>query len=157
MDNFISLDGRDYEADMVCEAAVQYLAGKLTNDNPTMSSPVITRKFVRLKLAQLEHEEFAVLFLNTRHQLIEFRSMFRGTIDAASVWPREILKAVLQVNASAVILAHNHPSGNAEPSRADRAITRRLIEALSLIDVRVLDHLVVGSDETVSFAERGLI
>lgn len=96
------------------------------------------------------------MFLDNRHRVITFEEMFRGTIDGASVYPREVVKAALQHNAAAVIFAHNHPSGVAEPSQADQAITKRLIEALLLVDVRVLDHLVVG-EQVVSFAERGLI
>ncbi|VAW93941.1 UPF0758 family protein, partial [hydrothermal vent metagenome] len=94
-------------------------------------------------------------FLDTRHRVIEFEELFRGTIDGASVHPREVLRRALAHNAAAVILAHNHPSGIAEPSRADRHITERLTDALALVDVRVLDHLVVGDGEVVSFAERG--
>ena len=95
--------------------------------------------------------------LNKRHRVIGFEELFRGTIDVASVPPREVVKEVLARNAAAVILAHNHPSGEPEPSRADITLTRRLVEALALIDVRVLDHMVVGGTEVISFAERGLI
>jgi DNA repair protein RadC len=97
------------------------------------------------------------LFLDNRHRVISFDQMFTGTIDGASVHPREVVKRALQHNAAAVILTHNHPSGIAEPSRADISLTRRLTDSLALIDVRVLDHIVVGGVETVSFAERGLI
>ena len=100
-------------------------------------------------------EVFAVLFLDTRHRVIAFEVLFRGTVDGASVHPREVVRRALVHNAAAVIFAHNHPSGVAEPSRLDRAITDRLVDALSTVDVRVLDHLVVGDGETVSFAERG--
>ncbi|GHW03181.1 DNA repair protein RadC, putative [Vibrio cholerae] len=97
---------------------------------------------------------FAVLFLDNQHRLIEFKELFRGTVDAASVYPREVLKEALNVNAAAVIFAHNHPSGDPEPSQTDRRITQRLKDALSLVDIRVLDHVVVGKS-SVSFAERG--
>lgn len=108
------------------------------------------------KLSAYEREVFAVMLLDSQHRLIAFQELFFGTIDAASVYPREVVKAALQSNAAAVIFAHNHPSGDPEPSQADRAITTRLIAALNLIDVRVLDHIVVGQ-AAVSFAERGLI
>ena len=100
---------------------------------------------------------FACLFLDNRHRLIRFEELFRGTIDGASVHPREVVRQALAHNAAALILAHNHPSGVAEPSGADRQITRRLVDALALVDVRVLDHLVVGRGEAFSFAEQGLL
>ena len=115
-----------------------------------------SKDYLTFKLAKYEKEVFAVMLLNTQHQLIEYRELFFGTIDSASIYPREVVKAVLEVNASAVIFAHNHPSGIAEPSESDKRITKRLVDALGLIDVRVLDHVVVGK-ESVSFAERGLI
>jgi DNA repair protein RadC len=100
---------------------------------------------------------FCVLFLTNRHRVIAFEEMFRGTIDGATVHPREVVKQALRLNAAAVILAHNHPSGVSEPSRADEAITRRLRDALALVDIRVLDHLIVGGSEITSLAERGLL
>jgi DNA repair protein RadC len=111
---------------------------------------------VKLKLATYEHEVFACLMLDNRNRVIAFRELFRGTIDGASVYPREVVKQALADNAAAVIFAHNHPSGATEPSQADIAITERLKKALALIDVRVLDHLIVG-DEVTSFAERGIL
>ena len=109
-------------------------------------------------LAGRSYEMFGALFLDNRHRVIEFHELFRGTIDGASVYPREVVKQVLACNAAAVIFLHNHPSGEPEPSAADEQITYRLRDALCLIDVRVLDHIVVGSGgRTVSFAERGLI
>lgn len=122
-----------------------------------ISSPAATRRFLAARMRDLRHELFACLFLDARHRVIQFDEMFRGTIDGASVYPREVVSRALEVNAAAVILTHNHPSGVAEPSHADRAITRRLCDALALVDVRVLDHLVVGDGEVVSFAERGLL
>jgi DNA repair protein RadC len=121
-----------------------------------LSSPQDTRAFLAMHLRDSPSEVFACLFLDNRHRVIAFEKLFQGTIDGASVHPREVVKRTLHHNAAAIILAHNHPSGVAEPSQADERITRRLKEALELIDVRVLDHIVVG-DELVSFAERGLL
>lgn len=123
----------------------------------SMTSPRTARDFLCMKLGTSEHEIFAALFLDTRHRLIEYRELFRGTIDGAAVYPREVLKEALSLNAAAIILAHNHPSGDAEPSEADRNITARLSKALSLIDVRILDHLVIAGGDHISFAERGLL
>jgi len=120
-----------------------------------LSSPDITKQFLLTKLAKREHEVFCCIFLDTRLQVIAFEEMFRGTINGASVHPREVVKRCLQHNASAVIFAHNHPSGLPEPSKADEAITTRLINALQLVEIRLLDHLVIGGSQTVSFAERG--
>lgn len=120
----------------------------------TYTNPSNVKQFLGCKLAHYEREVFAVMFLDNQHQLIAFEELFQGTVDAASVYPREVVKAALKHNASAVIFSHNHPSGVAEPSQADRKITRRLVDALALIDVRVLDHIVIGK-ESVSFAERG--
>src|SRR5690606_6830700 len=104
-----------------------------------------------------EREVFAIIFLDTRNKVIAFDRLFYGTIDGASVYPREVAKAALQHNAAAVILAHNHPSGNPQPSEADRRLTRRLVDALGLLDIRVLDHFVVGEGKPLSFAEQGLL
>ena len=128
-----------------------------SQDEMYLTSPTTVRDYLRLQLATRECEIFAVLFLTNRHRVIAFTEMFRGTIDGASVHPREVVKEVLHHNAAAVILCHNHPSGASEPSRADEAITRRLKDALALVDVRVLDHLIVGGSEITSFAERGLL
>jgi DNA repair protein RadC len=122
-----------------------------------LSSPVQTRQFLILQYAGFEHEVFGVIFLSTRHRVIAFEMMFRGTIDGASVHPREVVKAALKHNAAAVIFSHNHPSGIAEPSQADELITRRLRDALAMVDIRVLDHLIVAGTNTMSFAERGMI
>ena len=123
----------------------------------TLSSPNDTRRALMARLRHLEHEVFVVLFLTNRHQIISYEEMFRGTIDGATVYVREVVKRALELNAAAIVAAHNHPSGVAEPSRSDRAITKRLVEGLSLVQVRVLDHFVIGDGETVSFAERGWI
>lgn len=122
-----------------------------------LGNPAQTRRFLIARLRHLRYEVFACLFLDSQHRLIAFRELFRGTIDGASVYPREVVAESLHHNAAAIILAHNHPSGIAEPSVADRQITRRLTDALALVDIRVLDHLVIGEGEAISFAERGLL
>jgi len=122
-----------------------------------MSSAELAAKFLQARLGCYAHEVFACLFLDTRHRVIGFEELFRGTLDGASVHPREVVKRTLAYNAAAVILAHNHPSGVAEPSPADEAITQRLAEALQLIEVRVLDHFIVAPGAWLSFAEKGLI
>jgi DNA repair protein RadC len=124
---------------------------------PMFDSPDKVRDFLRLQLAAHEHEVFAVMFLDSGHRLLAYEPMFRGTVAQTSVYPREVVKRALALNASALILAHNHPSGQVEPSRADEALTRRLVEALALVDVRVLDHFIIGGAQVLSFAERGLM
>ena len=123
----------------------------------TLTSPAHCARFLRIRLRRREREVFAVVFLDSQHRVIQYEELFQGTIDGTSVHPREVVRAALRHNAAAVILAHNHPSGVAEPSQADVRITERLRQALGLIDVRVLDHLVVGDQEVVSLAERGLL
>ena len=122
-----------------------------------MDSPRIVREFLTVKLGSLEHETFAVLLLDTRHRLIDYVELFRGTIDKASVHPREVVKLALARNAAALVLAHPHPSGAAEPSQADELITRRLKEALALVDIRLIDHIIVAGGDALSFSERGLL
>jgi len=122
-----------------------------------LTSPALVRDYLRVQLAAEEREVFGMILLDTQHGVLGFERLFYGTIDSASVYPREIIKTVLNVNAAAVILAHNHPSGNPEPSTADVALTKRLETALHTVDVRLLDHLVIGGADSVSFAERGLI
>lgn len=122
-----------------------------------LCSPADTRNYLRLKLEEKTAECFCVLFLDNQHRVIAFEQMFNGTINASSVYPREIMRRVIHHNAAAVILAHNHPSGVSEPSRADISITDRITTALNMIDVRTLDHLIVGHGEITSLAERGLI
>ncbi len=121
----------------------------------TITDPQATRRFLLAQLRDLAYEVFACLLLDNRHRIIRFTELFRGTINGASVYPREVVRLALHHNAAAVIFAHNHPSGVAEPSQADRALTERLRQALGLIDVNVLDHFVVGDGDCVSFAERG--
>ena len=139
-----------------CHVLEQRLKYRTTRADQTLESPDDVRQYLQLRLAEREHEVFLVLFLDTRHRLIAAEEMFRGTIDGATVHPREVVKTALHHNAGAVVLAHNHPSGVSEPSQADQAITTRLQTALALVDVRVLDHLVIG-DTSTSLAERGLI
>ncbi len=124
---------------------------------PVFDAPGAVREYLHLQMAELAHEVFAVLFLDAQHRLLAFEPLFRGTLTQTSVYPREVVKRSLALNAAAVILAHNHPSGVGEPSRADEHLTQQLCTALALVDVRVLDHLVVARQGTVSFAERGLI
>jgi DNA repair protein RadC len=140
----------------VVEMARRFLAESLPRQ-ALLNNPQATREYLRLRLRDLPHEVFACLYLDNQHRLLAFEELFRGTIDGASVYPREVVKAALKHNAAALILAHNHPSGIAEPSGADRSLTRRLKEALALVDIRVLDHLVVGDRDVVSLAERGWI
>lgn len=122
-----------------------------------LTSPDLVADYLKLTLATRPHEVFVVIFLDTQHRVIETQEMFRGSIDGASVYPREIVKEALQLNAAAVILAHNHPSGVAEPSTADQQITRKVKEALELVDIRTLDHFVIGGKSHLSFAARGLM
>jgi DNA repair protein RadC len=140
----------------VMELARRSLAQDIAK-RPVFDSPQRVKDYLRLQIGHLPHEVFAVIFLDGQHQLIRLEEMFRGTLTQTSVYPREVAKRALELHAAAVVLAHNHPSGLAEPSPADRFLTRSLTSALQLIDVRVLDHLVVGRAEVVSFAERGLL
>ena len=123
----------------------------------TIRSPSDTETFLQSKMRHLGHELFCCLYLDNRHRVLRFDEMFRGTIDGTSVYPREVVKEALKINAAAVILAHNHPSGVAEPSQADERITRRLKSALELVDIRLLDHLIIGDGRATSLAARGLI
>lgn len=125
------------------------------SNSPVMSSPQVLRDWLRLHCAGLQHEVFLVLYLDAHHRLIEAEELFRGTLTQTSVYPREVVKGALTRNAAALALAHNHPSGEAEPSRADELLTQNLKHALSLVDVRVIDHFVVAGDMVVSFAECG--
>lgn len=151
MNNF--LYGTEEE---VIDAALHIMESKVAN-RELCTAVADVKRYFQLRLGNEEREVFCVMFLDNQHKLIHTEDMFRGTIDGASVYPREVVKAALRCNAAAVIFSHNHPSGVAEPSHADRTITDRLVEALKLVDIRVLDHIVVSATETVSFAERGLI
>lgn len=140
----------------VLEMARRHLQAQLERSN-ILENPEATRQYLASRLRHHPHEVFACLFLDNRHRVIAFEELFRGTIDGASVHPREVVRRALHHNAAALILAHNHPSGVAEPSRADIQLTRRLTDALALVDIRVLDHLVIGDGEGTSLAERGLL
>jgi len=138
------------------ELGRRYLAAP-GGPRPALAAPLDAARYLSARLLDLPHEVFCCLFLDTRHRLIRYEELFRGTIDGATVYPREVVKRALQCNASAVILGHNHPSGVAEPSEADRNITVKLAKALALVEIRLLDHLVVSRGGHVSLAERGLI
>ncbi|HKR77690.1 MAG TPA: DNA repair protein RadC [Rhodanobacter sp.] len=138
------------------ELARRSLAEQL-REAPALGNPRDSGSYLSARLRHLPYEVFGCLWMDNRHRVLAFEELFRGTVDGASVYPREVVRACLQHNACAVIFAHNHPSGVAEPSAADRAITRELREALQLVGVRVLDHLVIGHGEPVSMAARGLI
>jgi DNA repair protein RadC len=147
---------RPASAEEVLEQARRVLAQRVRR-GATMSSPQVVKDFLRLHIGLLEHEVFTVLFLDAQNRLVALKEMFRGTVSQTAVYPREVVKEALAFNAASVILAHNHPSGVAEPSRADEYLTQSLKSALALVDVRVLDHLVIAGADVVSFAERGAI
>ena len=140
----------------VLEAASEILLEKVRRQG-VMDRPETVKQFLQARLGSLDHERFEVLWLDAQQGLISVETLAVGTINEARVFPREVVKAALQQNANTAVLVHNHPSGHAEPSAADRALTERLKQALGLIDVRVLDHLVVSATECVSFAERGWV
>jgi DNA repair protein RadC len=144
------------------EAGVEEIAQaykEITSDlmGQAIKSPKDTEDFLTARLAHLEYESFACIYLDNRHRVVHFDELFRGTIDGTSVYPREVVKESLKHNAAAVILSHNHPSGVAEPSQADERITKRLKAALELVDIRVLDHIIIGKGTCTSFASRGLL
>ncbi len=142
------------------QAAMEFSRRYFTAELPRgagLTSPGQARTFLRAQLRDRPYEVFCCLYLDTRHRVLEFEELFRGTIDGASVHPREVVKAALARNAAALIIAHNHPSGVAEPSAADEALTQRLKQALALVEIRLLDHFVVGENEVVSLSERGLM
>ena len=140
----------------VIELARRALAQELAH-RPAFDHPTKVRDYLKLQLGKLPHEVFAVMFLDAQTRLLKFEEMFRGTLTQTSVYPREVVKRALDLHAASVVLAHNHPSGVAQPSKADEYLTLNLINALKLVDVRVLDHFVVGEGEVISFAERGLL
>lgn len=146
----------DLEKQSVVQLALKILRARHRRGR-LLSSPVETRQYLQLVFEGYRNEVFGAVFLDNRHRVLGLEELFFGTIDGASVHPRVVVQRALDLNSAAVIFAHNHPSGVAEPSRADEALTRRLKEALALVDVRVLDHIVVGCEGTVSFAERGLL
>ena len=155
---YIKKSGR-YKAATVAEVSMAYaeIANAKGKPGTVVKSPADSEAFLMLQLQDLEHEMFCVMFLDNREKVIAFEQMFRGTIDGTSVYPREVVKESLRYNAAAVILAHNHPSGVAEPSTADERITRRLKAALELVDIRLIDHIIVGAGKCVSLASRGLL
>lgn len=146
----------DLEKQSVVQLAINILRARHRRGR-ILSNPQDTRQYLQLVFESYRNEVFAALFLDNRHRLLGFEELFFGTIDSASVHPRVVVQRALDLNAAAVIFAHNHPSGVAEPSRSDEAITRRLKEALALVEIRVLDHIVVGCEGIVSFAQRGLL
>jgi len=148
------LTGETTEQDVLA-AAENILKGKLERQG-SLGNPTDASDFLRMRLGALLHEEFHVLWLDNRHRILDCQKLFTGTIDGASIYPREVVRAALNINACAAIFAHNHPSGVAEPSVADRTITNELRDALSLIGVRILDHIIVGAN-CVSMAGRGLL
>ena len=138
------------------ELGRRHLAQSLT-EKELLTNPQMVKNFLRAKLRHQSHEVFAALFLDSQNRLLSFETLFTGTLDSCAVHPREVVKRALALHAASIIFAHNHPSGCAEPSAADRQITQHLKSALALLDIRVLDHLIVGNSEVVSLAERGLV
>jgi DNA repair protein RadC len=147
---------RPATADEVLGAA-RVVLGRRVRRGASFTSPALVREFLRVKLGDLEHEVFVALLLDAQNRLIAYRELFRGTICQTAVYPREVVKEALAYNAGAILFAHNHPSGLAEPSAADLQLTRQLQQALALVDVKVLDHLIVAGEEIRSFAEAGLL
>lgn len=145
------------EENSIIAKALSILAKRMKQAETYINSPAIVKSYLQLRMADLQHEVFSVVFLDAQHGVIETEEMFRGTLTQTSVYPREVVKRALSLNAAAVIFGHNHPSGNTEPSRSDELLTDALKQALGLIDVRVLDHIIVAGAQTLSFAERGLI
>ena len=154
--NFLVAKARSEEERAAVRLAMEVLARDY-GKQVSLTSPAACRDYLRLRLAGREHEVFVCIFLDAQHRVIEVEELFRGTLTQTSVYPREVVKRALAVNAAAVIFAHNHPSGLTQPSRADELITRTLKEALALVDVNVLDHFIVAGGEVLSFAERGLL
>ena len=142
--------------DQVIERALAILARR-ARAGSALNSPSAVRDYLRLSLGGREHEVFVAIFLDSQHRVIGCEELFRGTLTQTSVYPREVVKEALAANAAAVIFAHNHPSGVAQPSQADELLTRNLKDALALVDVKVLDHFVVAGPQALSFAERGLL
>lgn len=151
-----AIDNGAVSDDWIISRALEILRRRM-NTGPIFDSPRAVRDYLQLKTAEYECEVFSVVFMDAQHRVIETREMFRGSLSQASVYPREVVKLALQLNAGAVVLSHNHPSGLAEPSRADEHLTQTIKSALALVDVRVLDHIITGKAGSVSFAERGLL
>jgi DNA repair protein RadC len=152
-----SLGGyRPAEPAEVLQAAQRFLASQVRGAE-LMSSPSVVKNFLRIRLAALPHEVFAVVHLDAQNRVIDYAEMFRGTVTQTSVYPREVVREAMLRNSASVLLVHNHPSGTTQPSRADEALTQTIKAALALVDVRVLDHLIVGGADILSMAERGLL
>lgn len=145
------------EEDAIIKSALEILDRRLRQPGETFDSPAKIRQFLRLLLAEREHEVFLIILMDSQNRMIHSEELFRGTLTQASVYPREVVKLSLQHNAGAVVFCHNHPSGMAEPSHADKMLTNTLKSALALVDVKVLDHFIVAGRDVLSFAERGLI
>ena len=143
--------------DWIIQQAITLLEKRIFNAGPSLGSPAAVRDYLRLKLVAEPNEVFAVVFLDSQHQVLAYEPLFKGTIDQTSVYPRVLVQRALALNASALILAHQHPSGVTEPSIADRALTDRLRAALATVDIRVVDHFIVGKGNPFSFAEAGLL
>lgn len=141
----------------IINQALGILFNRLVTKGETMGSPQTVRDYLRLKMATLEYEVFVCMFLDSQNRVIAYEEMFRGTLTQTSVYPREVVKTALAHNACSVILAHNHPSGVSEPSRADEMLTKQLKDALALVDVKTLDHFIVAGESALSFAEKGLL
>ena len=143
--------------DWIIRQAITLLEHRIFKAGPSLSSPAAVRDYLHLKLVAEPNEIFAIVFLDSQHQVLAYEPLFKGTVDQTSVYPRVVVQRALALNASALILAHQHPSGVTEPSAADRALTDRLKAALGTVDVRVLDHFIVGKGNPYSFAEAGLL
>ena len=143
--------------DWIIRQAITLLENRVFKAGPALGSPAAVRDYLHLKLVAEPNEVFAVVFLNSQHQVLAYEPMFKGTVDQTSVYPRVLVQRALALNASAVILAHQHPSGMTVPSAADQALTDRLKAALAIVDVRVVDHFIVGKGTPYSFAESGLL
>lgn len=159
--NTIRLNAVPHELSQAEQATVIQLALNILTERHTpgqaLTNPSDTFRYLRIKLAEYKNEVFCALFLDNRHRVLSFEELFFGTINGASVHPRVVVQRCMEINAAAVIFAHNHPSGVAEPSHADKSLTTRLKDALEFVDVRVLDHIVVGAEGITSFAEMGLV
>lgn len=154
----MTMDAFNFDSkDEVIAAAIEFVEEKAVYTTATLENPNDTKDLLRLRIGDKEREVFCVLYLNSQHNLIEVDELFTGTIDGAAVYPREIAKGALVRNAAAVILGHNHPSGMTDPSAADKRITERITSALALLDIRVLDHVIVSTNSSFSFAEQGLM
>jgi DNA repair protein RadC len=152
-----SIDPITAHENEIIQLASQILDRRLFTQEATLETVAEVASYLKLKLAAEEHEVFGVIFLNAKHRPLAFEVLFTGTIDAATIYPRQIIKRALTHNASAIIICHNHPSGSCDPSQGDIAMTRRIKDAVRLLDIRLLDHFVVGCGEPMSFLEAGLI